>query len=364
MVEVSSIEEKCSTRQNNFDCFRFIAALLVIYSHAFVLIKGDYSGEILAEFTNGVYSAGEFAVGVFLILSGFLITQSYLKSKSLQKYLLARVLRIFPAFIVVIFLMVFVLGPLITNLPLKEYFNHSGTFSYLLNCGLIRMQWELPGVFYGNPSVSVNGSLWTIPYEFLFYLVIVILGILKILKKKNLVLIIYLITLVLEWKKNSWISDSSIFSTTFTIYNLIHLGVYFLTGVVIYLYRKDIILHKICAILAVVALLICWRKSFCSIPFAIFGGYLLMYFGYHSKIRFHNFNKFGDFSYGLYIFAFPIQQSLIFWSGNDMSPYVNFAISSILALGCAFLSWNLIEKRAMQLKNSNITGWRIRKTSK
>lgn len=351
MANILTIEEKCHSRQNNFDCIRFVAALLVIYSHAYILVKGDYTGEIFSDFTNKNFSAGEFAVGIFLILSGFLITQSYLRSKSVKSYLFARVLRIFPAYILVIFLVTFVLGPLVTSLSTEEYFNHEATYSYLLNCGLLRMQWELPGVFEGMPSISVNGSLWTIPYEFFFYILVIFLGITCFFKKRGLLVTFYLIIMVLEWKKEVILANASIFGTSFTIYNLLHLGIYFLTGVVIYLFRKDIILHKTCAILAIIALLISWRKGFCDIPFAIFGGYLLMYFGYHDKIKIFDFNKYGDFSYGLYIFAFPIQQTLIFVSKNSMSPFLNFICTTVLALGCAFVSWNLIEKKAMGLKN-------------
>ena len=129
-----------------------------------------------------------------------------------------------------------------------------------------------------------------------------------------------------------------------------------MTGVIIYLFRDDIILHRTNAILAIIALAICWRKEFISIPFCIFGGYLLMYFGYHDGIRFYNFNRYGDFSYGLYIFAFPIQQSLIYLSEHKMSPYLNFVCSSILALVCAFISWNMIEKKAMKLKKHILSG--------
>lgn len=152
-------------RENNFDFLRFFAAALVLFAHSYPLV-GRREDEPLTLLT-GYEKGGSIAVGVFFVMSGYLIASSWLASSSPKSFLIKRALRIFPALIVAVLLSAFVIGPLVTQFDLGRYLAADGTWTYLQNILLVT-RYELPGVFTGNlyPDV-VNGSLWTLPLEVL-----------------------------------------------------------------------------------------------------------------------------------------------------------------------------------------------------
>ena len=149
--------------------YKFIAALLVIFSHSFSLVgKEDW----LYNITKGQMSFGGLSVGLFLFFSGLYISKSISQNSNITfcNFMKKRCIRIFPALFVTIFLTVFGLGPIMTTLSLKDYFLNIETYRYLLNVLLI-MQHNLPGVFENNIAMAtVNGALWTLPVEFLCYI--------------------------------------------------------------------------------------------------------------------------------------------------------------------------------------------------
>jgi peptidoglycan/LPS O-acetylase OafA/YrhL len=187
-----------SPRQvNNFDLIRLFAAALVVFSHSCILTDGNYSHEPLSILTGGSYALGRIAVDIFFVISGFLITMSFESTNSLPNFLWKRCLRIFPALIVLLFLTTFIIGPIATALPLHEYFSRDDTYAYLTNVRLFRLQYSLPRVFENNPYPNaVNGSLWTLAYEFVCYLLVAILGVLGILKKRKLIATLFFATLL------------------------------------------------------------------------------------------------------------------------------------------------------------------------
>ena len=158
------VSEGLLTRKNNFDIIRFLASLMVVWFHSYPLTLGITGGtDQLAFLTGGQVTFGGLAVMIFFIISGFLITMSYDRSNDLTKFTKARILRIFPGVIFVVLLSTFVLGPLVTNIELKEYLTNFQTYKYLLAMSLYKMQYALPGVFETNVyQISVNGSLWTL----------------------------------------------------------------------------------------------------------------------------------------------------------------------------------------------------------
>ena len=150
-------------RSNNFDLIRLIAAAMVVFAHSFILLEGKHDHEPIFAMTGGVTGAGQVGVDIFFVISGFLITKSFQNSISVSDYALKRLLRIFPALVVLLLITVFVFGPLVTSQSMLEYFSTPSTYSYLTNVRLLRLQYELPGVFTDNPYPrAVNGSLWTL----------------------------------------------------------------------------------------------------------------------------------------------------------------------------------------------------------
>ena len=163
-------------RENNFDFIRFVAAAMVIFSHTYAVLK-DNSSEPLSGAT-GFITFGSLAVEIFFIVSGYLVCKSLLMRSSPLAFVEARILRIFPALIICCASCTLVLGPILTRLPLGEYFGAAQTWHYLFdNATLLKLQWFLPGVFEHNPLPGVvNGSLWTLPTEFKMYLALLAAG--------------------------------------------------------------------------------------------------------------------------------------------------------------------------------------------
>lgn len=165
--------------KNNFEFLRIFAALAVLISHHFPLSNlGEPS-------IPGVISLGGVAVMIFFSISGFLVTQSWLSDRNAFRFLLRRFLRIWPALTMVVFLSVFVLGPILSSLSISEYFLHKATWDYLKNI-LMKIHFLLPGVFTDKPGgAAVNGSLWTIPFEVRCYIALGILGALTLLRSRR-----------------------------------------------------------------------------------------------------------------------------------------------------------------------------------
>jgi peptidoglycan/LPS O-acetylase OafA/YrhL len=149
-------------RGNNFDAIRLAMALLVVWSHSFAIHLGDEKMEWISLLLNGAYNAGNLAVMAFFIISGFLITQSFERSRTLRSYMEKRVRRIYPGYLVATSITAFIIAPLFgAQLP-----NVAKTIGLNL---LLRN--ELPNAFFSNPlPLATNGSLWSIPFEFWCYI--------------------------------------------------------------------------------------------------------------------------------------------------------------------------------------------------
>jgi peptidoglycan/LPS O-acetylase OafA/YrhL len=331
--------------KNNFDCLRFISAIFVIFSHSFAISVNNYALDPLVNLTNKQISFGDLAVAIFFIISGFLVTQSFDRSQNLLYFLKARFLRIFPALITVIVLTIFIAGPLLSTLSTNEYFRNEQTYLYLNNILLYPIHYYLPGVFDNNIFKGVvNGSLWTLGYEVICYLLVGIIGSLNLLNKKS-VLIMLLIVFCLSNMSDMPLND-------FT-YRLLYLGCYFIAGMFLYMYREHIKISNVYAVISVLVLIVSAKYGgLVKVAIPVFGSYIIYFLAFHSSIKFHNFGKRGDFSYGLYIYAFPIQQILVHHLGGKMDSTNNFLLSLVFTTFCAFISWHVIEKNALKLKQA------------
>jgi len=183
---------------NNFDFLRFLGAFLVIGAHGYYLLEGHTPENDVFKKLFGK-DPGRFGVVIFFVISGFLVTKSWLSKESFLSFLMSRVFRIYPAAIVVLLLTIFVLGPLITSLSFSEYIAHEMTLKYFQNLKIFHLEYfHLPGVFENNPEAGVNGSLWTLPYELACYITVILFGYLFILRNKWLSLFATLI-FILMW---------------------------------------------------------------------------------------------------------------------------------------------------------------------
>lgn len=153
-------------RDNNFNLIRFAAALAVLISHGFAVTTGDESIEPFRSQLN--MTIGSIAVDVFFLTSGFLVSASLMTRQNAVEFVCARALRIYPALWAMLFVVVLLMGGGLTKLPITDYLSSPQVWSYVMHGGTLLggIQHELPQLFVGNPiGASVNGSLWTLPYE-------------------------------------------------------------------------------------------------------------------------------------------------------------------------------------------------------
>lgn len=179
-----------SSRQNNFDLIRLLAAALVIYGHTFTFVANSGARDIIRVLTG--FDSGDLAVKSFFFLSGLLVTNSIIEGKSLKKYVVSRLFRIMPALLFMLLIVTFCIGTALTTLPLGDYLVHSDTYRFFVKMSLFG-GWgavgggyhQLPGVFEASPaSGSVNVPLWTLTVEVFSYALILALFALGLLQKR------------------------------------------------------------------------------------------------------------------------------------------------------------------------------------
>ena len=346
---------ECEFRKNNFNCIEFIAALTVIASHAFA-VTGRAGHEWLAHQTKGVFSFGALAVSVFFIISGYLVSASYERSGSFLKYCLNRVVRVWPGMVLVTLLSVYVLGVCFTTLPLSDYLSDKGTKAYLQNMNLFKgPRWFLPSVFSENHMKAVNGSIWTIPYQMYLYVFLGILGLSRLLRNKGVLFVIFISIIVMHCFGEKVFPETFAPRAKFLLLSLkpmLRLAMYFTAGMTAYRFRDDIelsIQNLLCA-LVLLAVFFVFQTYFAGM--AIAGTYIVLYVAYRTPCV-HSF--FFGLSYGIYIFGFPAQQTVVALFGGKMPTYLNTVLSIPLTVLVAWLSFSLVETPLARLKERVFT---------
>jgi peptidoglycan/LPS O-acetylase OafA/YrhL len=331
-------------RDNNFDAIRLAAALAVIIGHSCPVVGYGDSPLVLGREIQGL------GVNVFFSISGYLVAKSWLRQANLARFFRNRVLRIFPALIVVTLISVFVLGPLLTTLPLGAYFANPETWRYLLNCILVPT-YPLPGVFEANhyPS-AVNGSLWTLPIEFACYIATPIVLSIPRLRRAGAVAF-FAVSVAAGLFGGSVAlgahSDGLAIVGSQTVF--------FAGGMII---ATTLDTHKPRLDVAGFALvtLVTVQSLFASTPAVgtvaawVVVPYVSLALGLACTPIVHRAGRFGDMSYGVYILAWPVQQVIAqFWPQPPF--WANFALVTAVTLILAYCSWHLVEKRALALKS-------------
>jgi peptidoglycan/LPS O-acetylase OafA/YrhL len=353
-------------KRNAFAFLRIVLALLVIVSHSYAL--GGFGPDPLAAITDGSHNLGEIAVAIFFLLSGFLLTRSGLRSASIGRFLWHRFLRIFPGYWICLLLTAFVFSPLF------ELLKH-GAFSADASLAYVRGNWtmfhlngfSIEGVMNLCPATigsvlnenphpwNLNGSLWSLPYECACYLVLALFALAGVLRRARFAIVILYGGL---WALYAFsYLDTEYFHECFPsryLKPLLFLGLYFSAGCVCYLYRNSIPASKrlfvACLGLLMVGLLF---DSFELVaPIAI--TYASMCLAFWLPIR--HFDRYGDFSYGTYIYAFPVQQGLVLLHLDQKGLAVFLAASVIVTLLFAVLSYHGIEGPSLRWRHLNLRG--------
>lgn len=345
-VMLNLTTERTRRSSNNFGALRLLFALLVILSHSPELIDGDRSREILTRIF-GTLSFGEFGVDGFFLISGYLITKSFHDSRSAGGFVLKRVLRIYPGYVVSYLLCVFVLGPFVGG----QITELSGikVFMEIACLGDPSMQ----GVFWGTPYPVLNGSMWTIAYEFRCYLLVLAAGLVGLLSRRGLLACLAVGLIALSaMQPNIW----GWFPHRLHIFfgepgTSVRFAGVFACGALYYLYRDLIRYDWRLATLAALGLIaLMFSSRLAEAALAVLGGYIFFWFAFN--VRSQKLAAIGqkvDISYGIYLYAWPVQKSLIWWD-PEISPWLVSIETMAIAGLFAFGSWRLVEKPFLDLK--------------
>lgn len=332
--------------KNNFDFLRLIFSLSVIVTHAYALSKAPFP-DLLGQI-SGQIEFSYIGVSGFFIISGYLIFQSVSRSKGFVDYYWKRIIRLFPALFVVL-LLTTIMGAFVYNGKINSYFINHSTWTYLpRNLSLFFLQYEIDGIFEQNPYPSaINGSLWTIAYEFTGYIILSALLLLKNKGKKYGILFAWLFFLILRL----------FFYERFTQINFIlsgkqfiNLTTLFLSGAVLAAFNFEKIRNSNWILFLSLAFLIIslFTKAFDFTHFFTLPVVVILFGSKSTKYINSIGAKIGDMSYGIYIYGFPVAQTLMyFYLFNHIELMI---YSTFITVVLGYLSWHLIEKRALKLK--------------
>ncbi len=348
---VRTFAQGLAGRSNAFGLLRLVLAVLVIVSHSYPV--GGWGRDPMGEWTRGQAELGDLAVVGFFAVSGYLITLSARRTP-LVPYLWRRFLRIMPAFWFVLLFTALVVGPLYYwrgEGDLSGYFDEpDGPGSFVgMNSLLMMRQFTIHGVFTDAPMGEgvLNGSLWTLFFEAICYLIVGGLAVLGLLSERRrwlvpaLAVVFYAVSVLAP----------IIHLSSFTVAELARLGSVFLTGATVALFRDRLPfagwIAALCAVVVVATALLGGLRSLGYVAFC----YLILWAAGRAPRPLHRIGSTNDLSYGVYIFAWPVQMALAIHGVPAWGIGWYMLSCVLLVLPFAAMSWWLIEKPAMNLKD-------------
>jgi peptidoglycan/LPS O-acetylase OafA/YrhL len=333
---------KVMHKDNNFGFLRLLFAYLVIVAHASVLPSANSTYQHIYPIIYPLAN-GSLPVEGFFLISGYLIYKSYTQSSSAISYFSKRILRIYPGFIAASLFCLLIVAPISGGVEVLKALSLTDWLQHVLKM-LALLQVSITGSFPNN-HLPLNSPMWTIKFEFICYLLVPLFVI--FLKKKSQLFVLFVcvaslhvLSIHLDWHK-----------TIPFIYKFSKLLSAFLVGSLFYVYREHIVWRKTYSLIAVLILIpILYLPYLADIGLMLCGGYLLFNFAFHypNKVL-ANVGKNTDISYGVYLYAWPINGMLVqFIPGGA---WLHLGLTIILASVFGYLSWRLIEKPFMQMKH-------------
>jgi peptidoglycan/LPS O-acetylase OafA/YrhL len=338
-----------SSTANNIGFLRLVFASLVIVGHAPEQIDGNRLREPLYRLTHTV-TLGGLSVDAFFVLSGYLIAESFVRAPTLGDYALRRIARIYPAFVAAFLASVFLLGPLVGARPMLE----------LPKLCLRILTLQSPPIqatqLVGLPYRDLNGSLWTIAYEFRCYLLVAVLGLTGILGHRRLVLGLFviglaasiLVTYPASQAALSRLDKPFVQASIGDLDEAIRLTTIFLAGTSIFLYR-DALMPRLTPLAAIGATLLAGVLVFAGPHSAeaglgLFGGVALIWLAFKADLGpLQKINDRWDISYGVYLYGWPAAIAIL-WFDRGIEPW-RLALLALAAAGVlGAVSWWGLER--------------------
>ncbi|WP_460958083.1 acyltransferase family protein [Parasphingorhabdus pacifica] len=339
--------EQFAATNHGFAWIRMIGALVVIYGHSSPLVG---AGELFPP--EWPIQPDEGVLMGFFAMSGFQITESWMRDPHPARFAAKRVLRLWPPMLTVSFGMALIVGPLVTSLTLSEYFAAEDTWGYIVNnAGLLTLQHDLPGVFGNNPwSGAVNGSLWTLPMELLAYGGLYAVLLLGAAKDRWRWLALAALVALIAWDRHledlaGAESAGSLLSVP--VESLVAFLVAFAAGVVLNLYR--IPLSPTAAVVGLVVLALMPNSIVGSFWMTFAVSYAVIVGGHFWPARLEIPGVWVNGSYGVYVWGFPVQQLLAM--GGIRNQYLMLLCAAPIAYILGTLSWKFVEEPTMQLRH-------------
>jgi len=323
-------------RLNALNALRLVLAIGVILQHSFVL-----SGNQFPAHWVGIL-VGNGPVDGFFAISGFLITRSWLHRPHIWPYLRARFARILPAFWVCLFVSAFLIVPLSVAAiggPWATVIRSGASWHYVTSNFFLKIrELNIPGVWTDLPYPNVvNGSLWTLYYEFGCYLLVLVVGAATLLKRRWAVLALF----ALSWGYNLYVHLAGV--TNYDALQVARFSLTFFSGAMAYRYMHRLRASWLWIALSVVIVIAAaiWSPDY-RMASSLFIAYVLIALG--SLVKKPSLSLNNDISYGVYIYAFPLQQMLVASGFAGAGPLVFFVVCVYMTVPAALLSWFLIEK--------------------
>ena len=343
MISFQDRLDATANHPRGFDYLRLVLAVSVIAFHGILVCYGEHAEK--SFWTGPLHPLAFFVVPSFFALSGFLVASS-LERNTISQFLSLRVIRIFPALAVETVISALVLGPLLTVVPLWQYFSNIRFFKYFLNI-IGDIHYTLPGVFDGLPDPNiVNIQLWTVPIELSCYIAITLLALLGITKRPAWLLSVacvgVLLSALLQYLGLWDIHFDTIPPRRFMLLS-------FLFGASFFVLRKNIPYSFLLSLISLISYSVLVSKPETLILSSLPLVYITVFVGLLNP-PWTPLIVAADYSYGVYLYGFPLQQSFSYMLPSYRIWIVNVLLSTVLALGCAFLSWTFVESKVLSKK--------------
>ncbi len=347
---ISWLSDMLTPDKNSFGVMRLVLALAVLISHSIYLTTGQGQMEPLYRWTN--YTLGQHGVQLFFFLSGILVAQSLFTSGNIRDYATARGLRIFPALIVCVLLTALAIGPWLTTLPSILYLKDQGVAAYIAKTiSLWSGSGQLPGVFHDNPVPRVvNSSVWTLKYEVLCYMLLAIAGffIVRLKRWRETAFAAAALWTIVVFYKPTGLTLHGGEKSTLDV--LRYFMTFFGAGVLAYALRRFIPIHASLLIPAGAVFWFAIGTRFQEPAAAIGLGYGILWLSSFTFGKLRRYTNANDYSYATYLYHMPIAQVVLhFATGIHVVPLI--LITSGVVLILAYLSWELVERPALQLRH-------------